>query len=67
MDIHNDEAARHGAFQVKAFLVQANMAQSEGASTSSLLVSVVICWQRKCFAIAASIPFESCCVVRKMS
>lgn len=32
MDIHKDEAARHGAFQVKAFLVEANMAESEGAS-----------------------------------
>lgn len=32
MDIHKDEAARHGAPQVKAFLVEANMAESEGAS-----------------------------------
>lgn len=33
---------------------------------SSLLVPVFICWQRMCFAIAASIPFENCCVIPRM-
>lgn len=36
MDIHKFEVAQRGAFQVRAFLVEADLAESEGVCTFKL-------------------------------
>ncbi len=36
MDIHKYEVAQRGAFQVRAFLVEADLAESEGVCTFKL-------------------------------